>query len=62
MNKLAGMILDDGRRAFEKVDHRALEGKRILITGVSGLIGTHLLASLNCLRAREGIRSRLHGG
>ncbi len=61
MNKLAGMILDDGRRAFEKVDHRALEGKRILITGVSGLIGTHLLASLNCLRAREDMSFKTYG-
>jgi nucleoside-diphosphate-sugar epimerase len=44
---LVSIIEEDARRVIAAVNLRDLEGKSILITGASGLIGIHLLA---CLR------------
>jgi nucleoside-diphosphate-sugar epimerase len=52
MNKLAELILEDAQLVFEKVDYGEIADRSILITGASGLIGTHFLASLNYLKAK----------
>ncbi|MCX5699130.1 MAG: NAD-dependent epimerase/dehydratase family protein [Candidatus Omnitrophica bacterium] len=52
MNKLAELILQDAQAVCERVDFYEIKGKTILITGASGLIGTHFLASLNHLRTK----------
>ncbi len=52
MNKLAELILEDAQTVYERVDFNEIEGKSILITGASGLIGTHFLASLNHLKTK----------
>lgn len=48
-NSFAQIILQDAKKAIQKIDFSALENKTILITGASGLIGTHLLACLKFL-------------
>jgi len=55
MNRLAELILQDAHQIFAKIDYSELVGKRILITGASGLIGTHFLASLNYLKAKANL-------
>jgi UDP-glucuronate decarboxylase len=40
------IILEDARKIRESVDLTGLKDQHILITGASGMIGTHLLASL----------------
>lgn len=52
MNKLAELILEDARIVCEKMDYSEIEDKSILITGASGLIGVHFLASLNHLKTK----------
>lgn len=52
MNKLAELMLQDAQRVCERVDFNELEGKSILITGASGLIGSNFLASLNYFKTK----------
>jgi UDP-glucuronate decarboxylase len=49
------LLLADGRVVAEAVEFAALEGKMVVISGASGLIGTTLLASLAVAR-QAGIR------
>lgn len=46
MSRQSEAILNNARLILENVDLHPLEGKTILITGASGLIGMHFLASL----------------
>ena len=55
MNKLAELILEDAQLVFEKVNYGKIADRSILITGASGLIGTHFLASLNYLKAKTNL-------
>lgn len=47
INAKLSIVEQDARRTIDAVDFTKLKGRRILITGASGLIGTHLIA---CLR------------
>jgi nucleoside-diphosphate-sugar epimerase len=49
MNKLAQIILEDANSVNKKINLSELLGKKILITGASGMVGTYLLASLKNL-------------
>jgi nucleoside-diphosphate-sugar epimerase len=51
---LVSIIEEDARRVIAAANLRDLEGKSILITGASGLIGVNLLG---CLRALSGLSS-----
>lgn len=55
MNKLSEIIIKDAEKILEKVDLSELEGKSILITGASGLIGTYFLACLKVLSEKKKI-------
>ncbi len=46
MNRLSEIIIKDAEKILKKVDLSELEGKSILITGASGLVGTYFLACL----------------
>lgn len=54
MNKLSGIILEDAERICRQVDFQGLEGKSVLITGASGLIGHYFLASLKYFSKKTG--------
>ncbi len=49
MNGLKELALKDGEKICNKVNLSELKGKRILITGASGLVGITFLACLNLL-------------
>jgi len=51
MNKL-DIILQDARETVKKCDFSWLEGKTVLVTGATGLLGTHFLATLALLKER----------
>jgi UDP-glucuronate decarboxylase len=51
MTKL-DIIFSDAEKVLEKVDFSFLEGKSILVTGATGLLGTHFLAALALLKER----------
>ncbi|MSU55028.1 MAG: SDR family NAD(P)-dependent oxidoreductase [Candidatus Taylorbacteria bacterium] len=55
MNKLEAIIQKDILEILPKIDFKELNGKTILITGASGLIGTYLLATMREL-ADEGFK------
>ena len=55
MNSLAEIIIKDAEKILEKVDLSEMEGKSILITGASGLIGTYFLACLKVLSGKKKI-------
>lgn len=44
------IIFNDAVEVLKGVDFSPLEGKTVLITGITGLIGTHLLACLSLLK------------
>jgi UDP-glucuronate decarboxylase len=46
MSKLADMILEDAENIIRNVDVSEIQGKAVLVTGASGLIGGYFLASL----------------
>lgn len=46
MHNLWKIIQDDAVRVINRVPMHLLDGKRIIITGATGLLGTHLLGSL----------------
>ncbi|MDO8483131.1 MAG: NAD-dependent epimerase/dehydratase family protein [bacterium] len=53
MNPLTEIIREDTLTISRKIDFRELDGKTVLITGASGLIGTYFLATLRELRAKK---------
>ncbi len=53
------IILKDAQAICRRVDLRGLAGRTILITGASGLVGTHLLACLAHLR-ENGSACQVH--
>lgn len=56
MNSLAEIIIKDAEKILGKVDLSELEGKSILITGASGLIGNYFLACLKILSENKKIK------
>lgn len=56
MISLAETIIKDAENILEKVDLNELEGKSILITGSSGLIGNYFLACLKILSGNKKIK------
>ena len=54
------IIWEDAEVVLKKVDFSWLEGKTVLVTGATGLLGTHLLATLALLKDR-GMRMRVIG-
>ena len=55
MNLLSERIIKDAEKILEKVDLSELEGKSVLITGASGLIGAYLLACMKALSRNKKI-------
>mgnify|MGYP001608645245 FL=1 len=53
MNRLSEIIIKDAEKILEKVDLSEMEGKSILITGASGLIGTYFLACLKVFSKKK---------
>jgi len=53
MNRLSEIIIKDAENILEKVDLSELDGKSILITGASGLIGNYFLACLRVLSRKK---------
>lgn len=51
MNPLVDIIREDIANACKQVDFAELEGKTVLLTGASGIVGTYFLATLARLRA-----------
>lgn len=60
MDRLAELILEDAKAICERVDFKQLRGKRLLMTGSSGLVGTYFLACLNILRKEKGWDFSVH--
>lgn len=54
------IILNDAAEVLKKVDFNFLEGKTVLITGATGLLGTHFLATLALLKDR-GMKIKVVG-
>ena len=54
------IIFNDAKRVLNKVDFRPLEGKTVLVTGATGLLGTHFLATLALLR-EQGMKVKTFG-
>lgn len=61
MNRLAELILADASLVARKLDYDRLKHRSVLITGASGLIGTHLLASVSYLRSEAGLPVKVYG-
>ncbi len=60
MNRLAELILEDARTVCEWVDFEEIKDKSIIITGASGLVGTHFLASLNYLKTKKRLPFKVY--
>jgi nucleoside-diphosphate-sugar epimerase len=60
MHKLAELILQDAQSVCARIDFNELEGKNMLITGASGLVGTHFLACLNHLKSKEKLSFKVY--
>ena len=57
MNKCKiDMLLSDSKSTCENIDFSQLNGKKIIITGASGLVGVHLLSSLLYLKQKYNYR------
>jgi UDP-glucuronate decarboxylase len=54
------LIYQDAAEVLEKVDFSWLEGKTVLLTGATGLLGTHFLATLALLNER-GAKMKVFG-
>jgi nucleoside-diphosphate-sugar epimerase len=52
-------LLEDAGRVLSRVSLAPLRGRRLLITGASGLLGTHLLASLAAARSFQALELEL---
>ena len=50
MNQLVDIIREDVRHVCDKIDFNELDGKTVLLTGASGLIGTYFLATVRELQ------------
>jgi UDP-glucuronate decarboxylase len=61
MNSLTDLILKDARLVVREINHDRLRGRSVLVTGASGLIGTHLMASLACLRSEADLPLKVWG-
>jgi len=55
------LLEDDARRSLRGVPVERLDGKTILVTGASGIIGTHLLYGLQHCQQRLGLKIRVFG-
>lgn len=53
MDKLAEAILKDAQVICQKINFKELLGKKILITGASGLVGNYFLATLKILATKN---------
>jgi UDP-glucuronate decarboxylase len=51
---LAEMLYDDAQHVLSNVDFSALHDAAVLVTGASGLIGSHIVMTLNALAASVG--------
>lgn len=58
MNGLCDIIREDAEEILKKIDFHELNGKTILLTGASGLIGTYFLATLRELR-NKGVHAEI---
>jgi nucleoside-diphosphate-sugar epimerase len=54
------IIFEDAKEVINALDFSSLDGAKIMITGATGLIGTHLLASL-CLLKESGYHLEVMG-
>lgn len=54
------LLIRDAEESLDKVDFRQLDGKRVFISGATGLIGMHLMTMLYVLK-REGYRIEAAG-
>jgi UDP-glucuronate decarboxylase len=52
MKNRLDIIYEDAAEVIKKVDFNWLEGKAVLVTGATGLLGTHFLATLALLKER----------
>jgi UDP-glucuronate decarboxylase len=55
-----GIIYSDAHKVIEAVDFSWLEGKSVLVTGATGQIGTHFLATLGLLK-NDGMKIKAYG-
>lgn len=55
MSRMLDILIRDAEETLDMVDYKPLEGKRVFISGVTGLIGMHLLTILYVLK-REGYK------
>ncbi|MBL9132389.1 MAG: NAD-dependent epimerase/dehydratase family protein [Verrucomicrobiaceae bacterium] len=62
MSSARQLLESDGDIATSRLDASALAGKRVLITGASGLIGTGIIAALRAIRVNGAdVRITAHG-
>ena len=54
------IIFEDAKEVISAVDFSSLDGAKIMITGATGLLGTHFLASL-CLLKESGLNISVTG-
>jgi len=55
MSKLLELLESDAKLVLEKIDFSELNNKKILLTGASGLLGTHLLVALFLLNKSNNL-------
>lgn len=60
MTNRLDIIFEDATEVLKKVNFDWLEGKTILVTGATGLLGTHFLATL-CLLKNHGMNIKTFG-
>jgi UDP-glucuronate decarboxylase len=60
MKNRLDIIFEDAAEILKKINFDWLEGKTVLVTGATGLLGTHILATLALLKER-GMRIRVIG-
>jgi UDP-glucuronate decarboxylase len=60
MSEMLNLLIRDAEETLNAVDYRSLDGARVLISGATGLIGMHLMATLYVLK-REGYKIRAFG-
>ena len=54
MRSNSEIIFDDAARVIEAIDFSPLDGATVFLTGSTGLLGTHFLATL-CLLKEKGM-------
>jgi UDP-glucuronate decarboxylase len=60
MTMLVETLLDDARQVISKVDFSSLYDVEVLVTGASGLIGSHIVATLKTLAANSGRKLKIY--